>query len=527
MIIQLRKPMNKRIGFLLLLLVAAQLTSAQGELFTRATTSDTLKNRGEHEVGWFRAHALDNWVLNLQAGTNIYYGYEDNIVPIGQRFGSNFEMHLGHWIFPMVGLRLDMGFAKSHGFISKDSYLRNRGMLTADYGNCEGSSTSNINLGDTVVHGALGGYYWTDPDNADVLRQDWRYIYLGLDAMVNLSYLQKYERIDEHMRWHHLVYAGFQVRAGLSENNREKANSNAIGYSADLGRFHNTNFAAEAHVGYMPQYAFAKHFRVYADVRLSILEGNFDRERLNGVEKMGPDLNFNLSLGLSYGFNLRSDNARHRWLVERQVIPYNATDMPEFVTYVQVEDINYVRILDTIKHLTYDTIDDIVTLTYVDSLQGVLDSLINRANNLPDDTPLDSILLKQLLPYEMVFFDLDKWDIRATEEMKIAKMARLMKAYPERTFSLYGSADSHTGTVKRNDFLSHMRADVVFNKLVIDYDIPEQQMKREYLGGIDDYDPFILNRTTVIIMDHPAVRKAFNEMRSQRRAGGNVGEVTD
>ena len=99
-----------------------------------------------------------------------------------------------------------------------------------------------------------------------------------------------------------------------------------------------------------------------------------------------------------------------------------------------------------------------------------------------------------------------------------------MKAYPDKKFILYGSADSKTGTKKRNDFLSKNRADVIYNRLIIEYGIKPEQMRREYLGGILDYDPFILNRTTVIIMDHPAVERAFNEMKPQRKAGGNVVE---
>ena len=99
-----------------------------------------------------------------------------------------------------------------------------------------------------------------------------------------------------------------------------------------------------------------------------------------------------------------------------------------------------------------------------------------------------------------------------------------MKAFPEYTFTLYGSADSKTGTVKRNEFLSHQRADTVYNKLINQYGIPASQLRREYMGGILDYDPYPLNRATVIIMDHPAVRRAFEEMKSQRKAGGGITE---
>ena len=119
----------------------------------------------------------------------------------------------------------------------------------------------------------------------------------------------------------------------------------------------------------------------------------------------------------------------------------------------------------------------------------------------------------------MVFFERDKWDILPSEEMKIDKMSRIMKAYPDETFILSGSADAKTGTIERNDFLSHMRADVIYNKLVDEYGIDPNRLKREYLGGILDYTPFQLNRTTVIMMDHPAVQKAFKEMKTKGQIG--------
>ena len=159
-------------------------------------------------------------------------------------------------------------------------------------------------------------------------------------------------------------------------------------------------------------------------------------------------------------------------------------------------------------------------------MQALKDSLLNEIkkrqdrnkNNFEDD--LTDILLNQLLPYEMVFFNLDKWDILPDQEMKIDKMARIMKAYPDHKFLLYGSADSKTGTVKRNEFLSHRRADIIYDQLVYKYGIPESQLERFYLGGILDYTPFELNRATVIIMDHPTVKKAFEEMKQQGKAGG-------
>jgi len=453
-------------------------------------------------------------------------GFEDGEGSLLDRLSPQVELKLGRWIFPMVGLRGDVGFATSRGFISKQSYLDNRAAVIKDYGNCWGQSFDRLISGGDTINGSLGGYYWPVDDNDNLFVQKWKYVYAGLDFMVNFSYMKKYNKIRRDMRWNHIGYVGFHVRVGLSENHPQKF-SNFIGYSKDFGDFKNTNFAAEGHIGYNCTYALSKHFNLMGDIRLSLLEGDFDRERIENVERMEPDLDFSVMAGISYDFCFRSERARRRYYVERGIIPYNYSELPKFISYVQQEDVDVIKVIDTIKVVQYDTIDDLVSITEYDSLVTYYDTSHARLlgeNEIPDDEPLDSIFQKRLLPYEMVFFKLDKWDILPQEEMKIAKMARLMKAYPDHTFYLFGSADSKTGTVKRNIFLSHRRADVVYDRLTVHYGIPESQLKREYLGGILEYDPYILNRTTVIIMDHPAVRKAFEAMKAERRAGGGVAE---
>ncbi len=514
--------MKKHIIILLALISLGCTVKAQTE--QRSSLIDTIRKAGEHYVGWVRSHPFDNWTLDMNIGGHLYYGFEDSKGSLFKRVMPQFEAQLGHWMFPVVGLRGAFGTGSQRGFISKESYLQNRSVLTADYGNCWGPSSNTLISGNDTIRGALGGYYWPLDNNDNLFVQNWKYLYAGLDLMVNLSYMKKYDRIKIDSSFQHIVYAGFNVRVGISEDNPEKF-SNRIGYSHDWHMFKNTNFAAEGHLGYICRYALTPYFAVQGDARLSIMEGNFDRERITGVERMAPDIEFSLMAGICYDFNFRSKERRQKYYVEKNIIPYNTTEMPKFVAFIQQEDLDVVRYIDLITIVQYDTINDSVAILYHDTLvTRYKASSPSVEQYVPDSVSFDSIMMKRMLPYEMVFFDLDKWDIRPKEEMKIAKMARLMKAYPDKTFYLYGSADSKTGTVKRNDFLSKNRADIVYNRLILEYGIPEKQLKREYLGGILDYDPFILNRTTVIIMDHPAVREGFEKMKAQRKAGGNVVE---
>lgn len=462
-------------------------------------TADTSDVGGEHEVGWVRSHPADNWYFMVNGGGQLYNGYQDNLGPFKDRLTGMVEAYMGRWVFPMVGFRLGGGWGRSHGFVSvadHDAYP-----LAHGFGESEGLSNE-----------ALGGYYWSYADDNSLYIQKWDHLYAGGDIMVNFSLFHNGQNYNAERKWHNLGYAGVYIHHGLNEDHPQ------------VPRSSDDNWAAEGRVGYVGKFCINKHWNLFLDARFSVFEGRFDREYCEDVEKFPQDCMFSLHGGVCYDLNFRSEGKRSQYFVEQGLMTKNDGSAPKYINYVQVEEIEQIRIIDTIVKYTTVYADDIDTKHLVDSLQRVLDSLLRIQKASADDQPLDSIFLKNLLPYEMVFFALDQWDILPSEEMKIAKMAKIIQAYPNEKFLLTGSADSKTGTVKRNIFLSHNRADVVYNKLISEYGINPDQLEREYLGGIMDYDPFVLNRTTVIIMDHPTVRKAFEAMKSQRKAGGGVTE---
>lgn len=447
---------------------------------------------------------LDNWFIDIKHGGQLYYGFEDRTGPLSDRLTGKSELRIGHWLFPTIGLRGGLGIGTAHGFISLDSYMNNRSALTSDFGTCWGRSASDTTIGGHHITGALGGYYW--PYDEERLIQEWEYMYGGFDVLFNIDNLRGMNYVKLDRRWKNILYLGFHIRFGISEYHPE--------------RIDNTNAANEGHIGYLGMWNLTGGLNLSADVRLSLMEGNFDRERIDGVETMSPDLELSVLAGITYDFNLRSNKMRRKYYVELGRIDYATDKVPPFVALKQTEEVIHVTRADTILVYQKYEADSPEIAIFLDSLREAVNKV-----SIDTNTPLDTILLKHLLPYEMVFFDLDKWDIRPTEEFKIERMARVMKAYPKAIFHLYGSADAKTGTVKRNTFLSHNRADMVYNRLILEYGIPASQMRRDYLGGILDYDPFILNRTTVIIMEHPAVQRAFEAMKSQRKAGGDVVEV--
>lgn len=486
--------------------LSAQTEHERSEIHSSKDTSDIV---GEHGVGWVRSHILDNWFFQVEAGGNLYAGHQDFLGPFNDHWGNLFEAHVGRWVFPMVGLRVGGGFGNSHGFIDTSEWNTYRPNL--GYGESGFLNPST----------PLAGYYWQyDRDNS-LYYQKWNFVYLGFDVLINLSNLKDYYSFRENHFWTNIFYFGAQFKLGLNEDHWNYDHT-----VIDVPRSSDANNAAEAHVGYMGRARLTKNLGAFIDLRASIVEGRFDREFQEDMERFPQDFCANAMVGLSYDFNFRNEMKRRKYYEEHNMIAEGFTgDLPKFVHFVQIEEIEQVTIIDTI--VKYKTIvhDNVHIKQLVDSLQGVLDSIVYHQKERATDQPLDSIFLKQLLPYEMVFFELDKWDILSSEEMKIAKMAKIIKAYPNEKFILTGSADSQTGTVKRNIFLSHNRADIVYNRLITEYDVNPDQLIREYLGGILDYEPFQLNRATVIIMDHPTVRKAFEAMKSKKQAGGGVVEI--
>lgn len=441
---------------------------------------------GKNSMGWVRSHFFDEWFFQLQGGGQLYYGTDDREGPFSDRLTGNAEIQVGRRIFPMFGFRGGLGYGYAHGFLTKERYASG---VDGGAGECGTDAFGN----------SLGGYYWDYSDN--LLMQKWKYYYFGVDLFMDLAIFRGAANYNENKPWNHVVYGGVHTKYSLSETNDKSHRS-------------------EFHMGYICKYNFPNFVSIYADIRYSLIERLFDREWVRAYETpgFGVDNVLNFQIGVMYKFHIRTED-------ERSMFVRNVKT--EAINEVETHSVHISK-SDTIRSVfEYDS-----TLAYdqvnVDTpeMQALKDSLLNEIkkrqdrnkNNFEDD--LTDILLNQLLPYEMVFFNLDKWDILPDQEMKIDKMARIMKAYPDHKFLLYGSADSKTGTVKRNEFLSHRRADVIYDQLVYKYGIPESQLERFYLGGILDYTPFELNRATVIIMDHPTVKKAFEEMKQQGKAGG-------
>lgn len=103
---------------------------------------------------------------------------------------------------------------------------------------------------------------------------------------------------------------------------------------------------------------------------------------------------------------------------------------------------------------------------------------------------------------ENVYFVINKWEVRPSEQAKIDHIVSVMKQYPEAVVVITGYADKWTGTDAINQRLSDKRADEVAAKLMA-AGISETRITSEYRGGVDDFGDranAAANRVAVVIV---------------------------
>ncbi len=89
---------------------------------------------------------------------------------------------------------------------------------------------------------------------------------------------------------------------------------------------------------------------------------------------------------------------------------------------------------------------------------------------------------------ENILFTINKWDIRPSEEGKIAQIVKVMNEHPETAIVIAGHADKATGTAARNRFLSEKRCQEVAKALVA-AGIAESRIRTEFFGDTANQFP--------------------------------------
>lgn len=98
-----------------------------------------------------------------------------------------------------------------------------------------------------------------------------------------------------------------------------------------------------------------------------------------------------------------------------------------------------------------------------------------------------------------VFFEIGSAVISPREAMNLKYLADKMQEYPNMSYTVYGYADSATGTPAFNQELSQKRAQAVVNVLEKQYGISANRLKVDAGGGVDKFGkPIYLNRVVLV-----------------------------
>lgn len=129
-----------------------------------------------------------------------------------------------------------------------------------------------------------------------------------------------------------------------------------------------------------------------------------------------------------------------------------------------------------------------------------LQEALSEAQSQPVAEAVEEVVVTEAnIAPRTVFFTIGSSELSPREEMNLSYLAAKMKEFPESQYTVYGYADSATGTPAINQELSLKRAQAVVNSLVKKYGIDSSRLKAEAGGGVDKFGkPIYLNRVVLV-----------------------------
>lgn len=126
---------------------------------------------------------------------------------------------------------------------------------------------------------------------------------------------------------------------------------------------------------------------------------------------------------------------------------------------------------------------------------------LQEAENQPTTEVIEQneVIVDPNIAPRTVFFEIGSAEISPREAMNLKYLAQKLQQFPNSTYTVYGYADSATGTPELNKQLSLKRAQAVVNVLVKQYGISANRLKTDAGGGVDKFGkPIYLNRVVLV-----------------------------
>ena len=122
----------------------------------------------------------------------------------------------------------------------------------------------------------------------------------------------------------------------------------------------------------------------------------------------------------------------------------------------------------------------------------------------PEPQPVPQPVVEQKIePLKReIFFTINKWEIRESEQQKVKDIVDYLAKYPKAKVDVTGYADAGTGNDRINDRLAAKRADIVVKALREQYGISEDRISYSSKGSrVQPFSDNDKNRVTICIAE--------------------------
>ncbi len=477
----------KKVLLILILALSASTLSAQTRHrgIALGADRDTLK--------FLIASPFDNWYVNVGGGLQTFFGNEVESSARHNKLNFNAHVELGKWIIPDVAISL------RYSFFNVDGQSR--------YGR-------NPFIDFTGVPVDANGYYEYQPFHAHAMSLlgyvtfDWTNFFTGYEVGKRTK-----------LHWRTGLGLGMSMLFGTQKNPNTQDE-----YSVDDFR-RNLEFAFSLSGGV--EYALSERTAIFGRLELFGSESTWDWSPYDDNSHTIFDLIPSVDAGVR--FNLLSHITRYHYDTK---ISSRDSVYHEFQPAV---DSNTIRALEgVIRRLESERnrlMGDLHQLSHndsitIDSLNRELErtqDLLRRCeeesrkpeNPIPELLDINSVLN---LPSAVVYFELDKYslDYNARKRLQdFAKDARDLSDTIE--FYLIGSADSITGSILHNQWLSERRCESVHKMLTKNFGLSGNQLIQIFAGGINDEKPNENNRRVLIIQRTPVTEEIVDRWQRMSR----------
>lgn len=387
---------------ILMLLAFAGVASAASAQQAEVTEFEVIQVQDKYQV--ITNPFWDNWFFSLGGGAEAMFGDRDWAGKFRDRISPTFNVAVGKWFTPGLGLRLQYSGVQARGW-AKDQ---------------------------------TDAYVKSDKQDNGYFKQKFNYMNLHGDVMFNLNAL--FGGYNQHRVYEIIPYLG----AGFTHN-YSKPRVNAFAVNA----------------GIINRFRISNAVDINIEIAGMAAEDKFDGE-LGG--KHGFDGVVSLTAGLTYRFPARGF----------------ARPMPQLISEIELANMRrQMNEMAAANMSLQQALADAQQPVEVEEAQVVVED----ANIAP----------------RTVFFTIGSSELTPREEMNLSYLAAKMKEFPNTQYTVYGYADSATGTPAFNQTLSQKRAQNVVDLLVKKYGIDASRLKVDAAGGVDKFGkPIYLNRVVLV-----------------------------